>query len=100
MGFSRQEYQSGLPFPPAGDLPNTGIKPASPISPALQADSLPPEPSGKPLLVLDFPKDTLLFNLYCVTARVHGQTRKSRNLQTDRKPHILGDNFPGSRKER
>ena len=35
MGFSRQEYWSGLPFPPPGDLPEPGIKPASPKSPAL-----------------------------------------------------------------
>ena len=48
MGFSRQEYWSGLPFPPLGDLPNPGIKPTSPVSPALQADSLPTEPSGNP----------------------------------------------------
>ena len=48
MGFSRQEYWSGLPFPPPGDLPNPGIKPTSPVSPALQAGSLPSEPSGKP----------------------------------------------------
>ncbi|XP_070334276.1 protein FAM169B isoform X2 [Odocoileus virginianus] len=39
MGFSRQEYQSGLPFPPPGDLPDPGIDPSSPASPALQADS-------------------------------------------------------------
>ena len=38
MGFFRQEYWSGLPFPPPEDLPDPGIKPASP---ALQADSLP-----------------------------------------------------------
>ena len=44
MGFSRQEYWSGLPFPSPGDLPNSGIKPGSP---ALQADSLPTEPLGK-----------------------------------------------------
>ena len=37
MGFSRQGYCSGLPFPSPGDLPNTGIEPQSP---ALQADSL------------------------------------------------------------
>ena len=37
MGFSRQEYWSGLPFPSLGDLPDPGIKPGSP---ALQADSL------------------------------------------------------------
>ena len=41
MAFSRQEYWSGLPFPPPGDLPNPGIQPRSSASPALQADSLP-----------------------------------------------------------
>ena len=40
MGFSGQEYWSGLPFPPPEDLPNRGIKTASPVSPALQADFL------------------------------------------------------------
>ena len=45
MGLSRQEYWSGLPFPPPGDLSNSGIEPESP---ALQADSLLSEPSGKP----------------------------------------------------
>ena len=49
MGFSTQEYWSGLPSLPPGNLPNPGIKPTSPVSPALQADSLPAEPSGKPL---------------------------------------------------
>ena len=45
MGFSRQEYGSGLQFPSAGDLPNPVIKPGSP---ALQADSLLIELQGKP----------------------------------------------------
>ena len=40
MGFSRQEYWSGLPRPLPGDLPNSGIEPASPVAPTLQADSL------------------------------------------------------------
>ena len=40
MGFSRQEYWSGLPFPSSGDPPEPGIEPTSP---ALQADSLPSE---------------------------------------------------------
>ena len=40
MGFSRQEYWSGLPCPPPGDLPDPGIEPASSVAPALQADSL------------------------------------------------------------
>ena len=43
MEFSRQEYWSGLPFPPPEDLPNPGIKLGSSL---LQADSLPTEPSG------------------------------------------------------
>ena len=43
MGFSRQEYWSGWPFPSPGDLPNPGIEPGSP---ALQADSLPSELQG------------------------------------------------------
>ena len=47
MGFPRQEYWSGLPFPSPGDLPDPGIEPASPVSPALQEDSLPAESSGK-----------------------------------------------------
>ena len=45
MGFSRQEYWSGLPFPSPGALPDPGIKPGSP---ALQADTLTSEPPGKP----------------------------------------------------
>ena len=43
MGFSRQEYWSGLPFPSPEDVPDPGIEPGSP---ALQADSLPSEPQG------------------------------------------------------
>ena len=45
MGFSRQEYWNGLPFPSPGDLPNPGIKPRSP---ALEADTLTSEPQGSP----------------------------------------------------
>ena len=45
-GFSRQEYWSGLPCPPPGDLLNPGMKPRSPT---LQADSLPSETPGKSL---------------------------------------------------
>ena len=44
LGFPRQEYWSGLPFPSPGDLPDPGIEPGSL---ALQADSLPSEPQGK-----------------------------------------------------
>ena len=46
MGFPSQEYWNGLPFPSPVDLPDPGIKP---MSPALEADSLPCEPPGKPI---------------------------------------------------
>ena len=45
MEFSRQEYWSGQPFPPPGDLPDPGVEPRSP---ALQADALRSEPPGEP----------------------------------------------------
>ena len=49
MGFPRQGYWSGLPFPPAADLPDPEIEPGSP---ALQADSLLSEPPGKPDIII------------------------------------------------
>ena len=50
MGFSRQEYWSGLPFPSPGDLPHPGIEPGSP---ALQVDFLPSKPPGKSISILE-----------------------------------------------
>ena len=50
MGFSRRECWSGLPFPSPGHLPNPGIEPGSLT---LQADALPSEPPGKPLLSIN-----------------------------------------------
>ena len=47
--FSRQEYWSGLPCPPPGNLPDSGIEPTPP---ALQADSLSTEPPGKPIQMI------------------------------------------------
>ena len=57
MGFSRQEYWSGLPYPPPGDLPNPGVKPRSP---SLQVDFLPSEPPGNPRVLKNYAKSTLL----------------------------------------
>ena len=54
MGFPRQEYWSGLPFPPPGDLPHPGTEPVSPAAPALQVDSLPTEPPGKPFCIYTY----------------------------------------------
>ena len=64
MGFSRQEYWSGLPFPPPGDLPNPGI---TPRSLALRVDYLPSEPWGKPLILsmVFFHQPTLFFKSDC-----------------------------------
>ena len=46
MGFSSQEYWSGFPFPPPGDLPDPGLEP---MSPALAGGFFTPEPPGKPI---------------------------------------------------
>ena len=54
MGFSREEYWRGLPFPSPGDLPDPGIEPGSP---ALQADALPSEPPGTKKMVDKYPKE-------------------------------------------
>ena len=67
MEFSRQEYWSVLPFPPPGNLPNPGIKARTP---ALQADSLPSEPPGKP------EANIIILN---------GQTLKPFPLESERK---------------
>ena len=72
MDFSRQEYQSGLPFSPPGDIPNLGIEPTFPVSPALQMGSLPsetyPHHSGGPLtevhLILRVSGDGFCTSLY------------------------------------
>ena len=52
-GLSRQEYWSGLPCSPSGDLSDPGIKPIFLVSLALQAGSLPTEPPGKPTHLFD-----------------------------------------------
>ena len=59
MGFSRQEYRGGLPFPPPGDLPDPGIDPASPVSPALAGGFFTSEPRGKPVQLF---KPSLFFS--------------------------------------
>ena len=59
MGFSRQEYWSGVPFPSPGDLPDPGIEPGFP---AFQEDDLTSEPQGSPVAV-QFSKHLLLKRL-------------------------------------
>ena len=71
MGFPRQEYWSGLPFPSPGDLPDPGIEPTFPMSSALQADPLSLSHLGNPALsylMLNtlFQCSELLLRLYCL----------------------------------
>ena len=65
-----QEYWGGLPFPPPRDLPNPGIKPTSPVYPALQVDSLPTEPLWKPLASPPFPNWQLLKSAHWNSGKV------------------------------
>ena len=53
MGFFRQEFQSGLLFPTPGDLPNSGVEPASSATPALAGRFFTPEPSGKSIEIFE-----------------------------------------------
>ena len=62
MGFSRQEFWSGLPFPSPEDLPDPEIEPGSPM---LQGDSLSSEPPGKPQIQEDIKKQSQLNILSC-----------------------------------
>ena len=61
VGFSRQEYCSGLPFPPPGDLPDLGMESVSPVSPTLIGRFFATEPSGKPPMV---PEGKTIVTLY------------------------------------
>ena len=68
MGFSRQEYWSVLPCPSSGDFPDPGIKPVSPVAPALQADSLPLSHRGSPNLYM------FLLNFYVLQLEINQKT--------------------------
>ena len=67
MGFSRQEYWSGLPCPPPGDLPDPGVEPRSP---ALQADSLP----------FELPRKS---NIYQINIKMPRQKKKKVNKEKE-----------------
>ena len=79
MGFSRQEYWRGLLCPPPGDLPDLGIEPISPVSPALQADSLPTEPPEKPIIIYKYLLKILIYlavlGLSCSTWDLHSSVQ-------------------------
>ena len=81
MEFSRQEYWSGLPFPSPGDLPDSGSEPGSP---ALQADSLPSEPPGKPY-------KRQIISMCLAFHTIFGKCfyLSSRNIKENQNPRIL-----------
>ena len=69
LGFSRQEYRSGLPCPSPGDLPHPETEPGSPASSLLQVDSLPLSHWGSPAQSVD----------YCIVSNnfyMHGETKR------------------------
>ena len=81
MGFSRQEYWSGLPCPPPGDLPDPGIKPGSFMSPAPGCGFLALPPPGKPRGLLSIRDQTYFVKgQHVICAEVYGVslTRNSR----------------------
>ena len=73
MGFSRQEYWSGWPCLPPGDLPDLGIKPASPAAPLLQADSLPMSHQGSPGKPEPYAKYYTRSLLYYISLNMHNK---------------------------
>ena len=101
MEFFRHEYLSGLPFPPPGDLPNPGIQPRPPAL-ALQVDSLPSEPSGKPIwmhvyiyIYVHMYKHTHTHTymcpiFYCTWGNTSGWTQRQQQL------HLLSIQRPGA----
>ena len=105
MGFPSQEYWRGLPFPSPGDLPDPGVEPGSP---ALQVDSLPSEPPGKPTAILKCqyicypnlkkrkPRQEKIGNLSEVTPLTNGSaSRWSQSLCSESPGYKLsGNTFP------
>ena len=74
MGFFRQEHWNSLPFPSPRDIPDPGIQPRSP---ALQADSLPTEPSGKSII-----SKRQRWSLFLVSKRNHFLSRRIKPFKT------------------
>ena len=71
MGFSKQEYRSGLPCPSPGDFSNPGMEPATPESLGLQADSLPSEALKKPISYDESVSHSVMFN----SLQLHGSSQ-------------------------
>ena len=89
MGFSRQEYWSGLPFPSPGNLPDPGIEPRSPT---LEADALPSEPPGKSKIGIKIQlSDNQLSNPslhYCLGCSFKSLDNRDNSVHTLKEQHI------------
>ena len=91
MGFSRQEYRSGLSFSSPGDLPNPGIKRGSP---AFQADSLPSEPRGKNSMNMSLSKlQERVKDKEAWHAVFNGVTKNQTQLMTGQQQHLSNWKF-------
>ena len=90
MGFSRQEYQSELPCPPQGDLPDPGSKPLSPVSPALQADSLPTVPKIR----LDRGKILKIMKIHSLFKVFDNEGKIERNVTPAQEDMFCGAGLP------
>ena len=89
MGFSRREYWRGLPCPPPGDILDPGIEPKSP---ALQADSLPSEPPGKPMclwVITSVNTGFCLSQMGRMLAPACPVVLSDESKQRDASPHLL-----------
>ena len=78
MGFSRHQYWRGLACPPPGDFPNPEIKPASPVAPELQVDSLPLSQQGTPKTSI--PQEKKEVKQRCSTAEAWPQSASMGEL--------------------
>ena len=93
MGFPRHEYWSGLPFHPPGDLPDPGIKPASPVSLALAGRFFATEPPGKPKHITWIPLNT--FNHLLASCPLWKQPETlilldlSHFINLQKRPHLM-----------
>ena len=91
MGFSRQEYWSGLPFPSPGDLPDPGIEPGFP---SLEADALTSEPPGKPYRINRLGSNETIINLNSLQLNFIGQSLLTvNNDMLTRLKNSLKQNF-------
>ena len=93
MGFPRQEYWSGLPFPSPGDLPDPGVETASPVSPALAGRFFTTEPPGKPSSRHEGILSGMCKDLYESWSPCFTQMRDRVNLQQEKLTDDLQKDF-------